>query len=321
MRDALTTRAGKEAISYEGLPPLVRKFVEFKFKDGKMSFQDWKAFRDQVGSAIGVALAKGDNSSVRPLAILSEQLDNMATSYGKTNEKFEQFRLVYDKNVVAPFERSGVIRVTAKGPGSTGEQPQYYLPDEQVVKAFLTNTDTARQFMKLFADKPADMRSMKAVVLDQIRETAYNYNKGVFNPDKINSYLNKNREVLSELGLLDDLLDTQKLIEDQVARQATLTDRRRAIQGNSLLGAIGRALKNESPDQLFKEALTNPAKMRELKTISSQATDSLTAEQSSQAFRAAITEKMLAKAPDALSSPTAFKQWMVKKRRSFRCCL
>jgi len=312
VRDALTTRAGKEAISYEGLPPLVRKFVEFKFKDGKMSFQDWKAFRDQVGSAIGVALAKGDNSSVRPLAILSEQLDNMATSYGKTNEKFEQFRLVYDKNVVAPFERSGVIRVTAKGPGSTGEQPQYYLPDEQVVKAFLSDTNTARQFVNLFGDKPADMRAMKAVVLDQIRDTAYNYNKGVFNPDKINSYLNKNREVLSELGLLDDLLDTQKLIEDQVARQATLTDRRRAIQGNSLLGAVGRAMKNESPDQLFKEALTNPAKMRELKTIASQATDSLTAEQSAQAFRAAITEKMLAKAPDALSSPTAFKQWMVK---------
>ena len=312
VRDALTTRAGKEAISYEGLPPLVRKFVEFKFKDGKMSFQDWKSFRDQVGSAIGVALAKGDNSSVRPLAILSEQLDNMATSYGRTNEKFEQFRLVYDKNVVAPFERSGVIRVTAKGPGSTGEQPQYYLPDEQVVKAFLADTNTARQFMKLFADKPADMRAMKAVVLDQIRDTAYNYNKGVFNPDKINSYLNKNREVLSELGLLDDLLDTQKLIEDQVARQATLTDRRRAIQGNSLLGAVGRALKNESPDQLFKEALTSPAKMRELREVASVATDSYTAEQGAQAFRAAITEKMLAKAPDALGSPTAFKQWMVK---------
>ena len=312
VRDALTTKAGKEAISYEGLPPLVRKFVEFKFKDGKMSFQDWKAFRDQVGSAIGVALAKGDNSSVRPLAILSEQLDNMATSYGRTNEKFEQFRLVYDKNVVAPFERSGVIRITSKGPGTTGEQPQYYLPDEQVVKAFLADTNTARQFMTLFADKPADMRAMKAVVLDQIRDASYNYNKGVFNPDKINSYLNKNREVLTELGLFDQLVDTRQLIDDQVARQAALTDRKRAIQGNSLLGAVGRALKNESPDQLFKEALTNPAKMRELKRVASQATDSLTAEQSGQAFRAAITQKMLAKAPDALESPTAFKQWMVK---------
>ena len=312
VKTALTSRAGDEAISYEGLPPLVRKFVEFKFKDGKMSFQDWKTFRDQVGGAIGKALAVGDNSSVRPLAILSEQLDNMATSYGKTNEKFDDFRIWYDANVITPFERSGVIRITAKGQGSTKDKPQYYLPDEEVATAFLQNTNTARQFMTLFADKPADMRNMKNVVLDQLRNTAYNQNKGVFDPNKVNTYINKNREVLSELNLLGDLTNTEGMLRDMVTRQAELETRRRVINSNLLIGSVARSLKNDSPEQLFREALTNPAKMKELKQVASQATDDLTADEAGHAFRAAITEKLLEKAPVALSDPTAFKQWMVK---------
>ncbi len=312
VRDSLTSRAGDKAISYQGLPPLVRKFVEFKFKDNRMSFQDWKSFRDQVGSAIGKASAVGDKASIRPLAILSDQLDNMAASYGKTNEKFDDFRIYYDANVVTPFQRSGVTRVTAKGQGSTKERPQYYVADEKVADAFLQDTNTAKQFMKLFADKPADMRAMKNVVLDKLRTTAFNQNKGIFEPDKVNKYINTNREVLTELGIIDDLLDTETMLREMVTRNAELEVRRRTINGNLLMGSVARATKNESPDQLFTEALRSPAKMRELKRIASQATDDLTEEEASRAFRSAITQKMLDKAPTALSDPTAFKQWMVR---------
>ena len=312
VRDSLTSRAGDEAISYQGLPPLVRKFVEFKFKDNRMSFQDWKSFRDQVGSAIGKASAVGDKASIRPLAILSDQLDNMAASYGKTNEAFDDFRIYYDANVVTPFQRSGVTRVTAKGQGSTKERPQYYVADEKVADAFLQDTNTAKQFMKLFADKPDDMRAMKNVVLDKLRTTAFNQNKGIFEPDKVNKYINTNREVLTELGIIDDLLDTETMLREMVTRNAELEVRRRTINGNLLMGSVARATKNQSPDQLFTEALRNPAKMRELRQIASQATDDLTEEEASQAFRAAITQKMLDRAKTALSDPTAFKQWMVK---------
>jgi len=312
VRDALTTKAGDQAISYQGLPPLVRKFVEFKFKDNRMSFQDWKSFRDQVGSAIGKASALGDKASIRPLAVLSDQLDSMATSYGKTNEAFDDFRVWYDANVVTPFQRSGVTRITAKGQGSTKERPQYYVADEKVADAFLQDTNTARQFMKLFADKPADMRAMKNVILDKLRTTAFSQSKGIFEPDKVNKYINTNREVLTELGLIDDLTNTETMLRDMVERNAELEVRRRTINGNLLMGSVARATKNQSPDQLFTEALRSPAKMRELKQVASQATDDLTEEEASMAFRAAITEKMLAKAPVALSDPTAFKQWMVK---------
>ena len=315
VRDALTSRAGEEALSYQGLPPLVRAFMEKKFDKGRMSFQDWKLFRDQVGGAIGAAMAKGDNAAVRPLAILSEQLDNMAVSFGRTNEKFEQFRLVYDKNVVAPFERSGVIKVTGKAPGSTKEEVQYYLADEEVAKSFLANTNTARQFMNLFADKPADLRHMKNIVLDQLRTKAYNSRKGIFEPDKVNTYIDQNREVLEVLGLTDDLLNTEAMLRDMLARNAELTARQRAINGNLLFGAIARAEQNQNPDSLFTEALRNPAKMRELRNIAEAGSDDLSADEATQAFRAAVTEKLLALNPKAMENPTEFKAWMVKNEK------
>ena len=315
VRDALTSKAGEKALSYQGLPSLVRNFIEKDFEKGRMSFQDWKLFRDQVGGAIGAAMAKGDKAAVRPLAILSEQLDNMAVSFGKTNEKFEQFRLVYDKNVVAPFERSGVIKVTGKAAGSTKEDVQYYLADEEVAKSFLENTNTARQFMNLFADKPADLRHMKNVVLDQLRVKAYSPNKGIFEPDKVNSYLNQNREVLEILGLTDDLLNTETMLRDMVARNAELTARRRAVNGNLLMGTIARAEKNQKPEQLFADALKSPAKMRELREIAEAGSDSLAPEEAAAAFRSAVTERMFKETPSAMENPTAFKQWLSDNER------
>jgi len=312
VRSALTSGAGDEAISYKGLPGLVKEFIEFKFKDGQISFQDWKRFRDQVSQGIGKAISQGASQDLRSLAILGENLDKMGVAFGKTNKNFEDFRAYYEANVILPFEKSGVVRVTSKGSGGSKEAPSYWLSDEQVASSFLEDTNMARQYVSLFADDPAQMRNIKSVVLDKLRAVADPNRKGVFNPDAVNTYLNKNREVLTELGLFDDLTNTTTMLDDMVARQAELVARRRVVDGNMLNKMIARSLNSDSPNKLFDEAINNPAKMRELKAATTKGNDDISAEDAGHAFRAAVTERMLAKAPDVMSDPAKFKEWMVK---------
>ena len=315
VRDAVMVKQGEEAISYSGLPGQVKKFIEFEFKDGRMSFQDWKTFRDQVSSEIGKNMAVGNKTAVRQLAILAKELDNMGTAYGRTNEKFEEFRAWYDTNVILPYERSGVIKLTAKAPGGTADRPEYYLPDERVAATFLENSNTARQWMTLFGETPARMDNIKATVLDQIRNQAFVRSKGTFDPTKVDQYINKNRDVLTELGLIDDITNTQTLVDDLVGRQADLTARRRVISSNLLFKAIGRAQNTDSPEKLLNEALNSPALMRELKTAVVKDTDQLSATEAGEAFRAAVTQRLLAKAPDAMENPAKFKQWLSDNER------
>ena len=52
--------------------------------------------------------------------------------------------------------------------------------------------------------------------------------------------------------------------------------------------------------------------MRELKAATTKGNDDISAEDAGHAFRAAVTERMLAKAPDVMSDPAKFKEWMVK---------
>ena len=70
------------------------------------------------------------------LAILGENLDKMGVAFGKTNKNFEDFRSYYEANVILPFEKSGVVRVTSKGSGGSKEAPSYWLSDEQVASSF-----------------------------------------------------------------------------------------------------------------------------------------------------------------------------------------
>jgi len=318
VRSALTSGAGDKAISYKGLPGLVKEFIEKDFKNGQISFQDWKRFRDQVSQGIGKAISQGASQDLRSLAILGENLDKMGVAFGKTNKNFEDFRAYYEANVILPFEKSGVVRVTSKGSGGSKEAPSYYIGDEKVANAFLEDTNMAGQFMTLFADDPAQLRNMKSVVLDKLRAVADPNRKGVFNPDAVNTYINKNREVLSVLksdqgtSLLDDLTNTTAMLDDMVARQAELVARRRVVDGNMLNKMIARSQNSDSPNQLFDEAIRNPAKMRELKAATTKGNDDISAEDAGHAFRAAVTERMLAKAPDVMNDPTSFKQWMVK---------
>ena len=307
VKNKVMSKAGENALSYAGLPKLVRKFIESDLP--RITFQDYKQYRDQVGGAIGEALAKGKMVDVRALAILSDQLDVLGKSYGKINEKFVDYQDWYSANVILPFERSGVVKVTARQ--GSKDKPTYLLPDEKVAEAFLKDTTTAKQFVEMYGDDVNKMEQIKNVVLDNIRTQYYKGERG-FNIDGINKYLNQNRDVLNELGILEGLQNSSKMISDLTARNATLANRRKVINSNLTMKALLKATNQSDPDVLINEALKSPAALAGLRKIVMKGVDGVDAEDAGNAFRSAVLQKLMGKTgnPDFLSNPKQFKQFL-----------
>tara|TARA_A100001391_G_scaffold51672_1_gene31693 strand:+ start:3679 stop:7119 length:3441 start_codon:yes stop_codon:yes gene_type:complete len=317
MRARFQNANGTESLDYGGLPSQVKSYIENP--NDMLSFQEWKNFRDQVGSAIGAASAKGDKTAVRNLAILSDELDDIATGFGKLNEDFEGFRVYYNQNVIEPFERYGTLRITAKGAGSTPENPTYIIPDEQVAGAFLENSNTTAEFAKMFGDDQRMMGRMVSVVLDDLRNKAYAPSKSAFTPERVNSYINDNSEKLRFLTYngkpLDEALqDTQLMIEAQVARQAELQARRQAIETNSLYQTIANNAGN--PEAVINNAIRNPSQMAELMKMATKGLGGAAKAQREKTIRRAVWSAMTRDIPDIAESPEAFIRFLDKNNRS-----
>ena len=303
LKDSILTRDAEGAFSYKGLNKTVKDFIESDKQT--MSFQDWKTYRDQVTDAIGGALANRNMTDVRALTQLAKTLDEIGEAYGRTKTNFESFQNAYNTQYILPFEKSTVIKVLGK------RYTDYILPDEQVAESFLANTTTARQFMNLFKDNPKQLENMRAVVLDKINNIA-NVKGGMLDPNKINKYLNTNREVLDELGLYNEFDNTRNLMNSILKRQETLANRRTTINTNLMYKAISKANNADDPDVFLTEALKNPASAKEIKNQMVKEGPEIL-----EAFRAAVMNKLL-KANDVTSDPLSFKKFLVKNETTLR---
>ena len=316
-------KEGVTSISYAGLPKTLKAFMETNFKNGRMSFQDWKTFRDQVSSDIGVAFARGNKQDVRNLTILGETLDKLATTFGKTNENFNTFKTWYSENVVVPFEKGGVTRVLApnisKELAESGMKYSHYiLPGEKVADAFLTDSVSAKHFMQVFENDPLAQKHMKNIILDKIHNQVYNKNKSVLDPDKLNTYINKNGEVLSELGLFEDISNTETLLRSLLKRQESLVNRRKAINSNLLMKTLLRNTQGyNSPDKLLDDALRSPKLMLDLKKAvtreASLKNSVMSSNEATEAFNAAIISRLFPE--KTWQDPVAFKSALNKHHK------
>ena len=309
LKGSILTKEGQEALSYEGVNPLIKRFIETPKRT--ISFQDWKSFRDQVSSEIGKAAALNKKGELRQLAILGETLDDLGKAYGTVNTNFEKFRKYYNENVILPYEDGYVIKLTSTAPGSTKDFVKYALPGEEVAETFLQNSNSAEQFMRLFSDNGRMLKHMKNVVLDQIRTKAYNAGKAQLDPNKINKYINDNEAVLDILKIKNDLVDEKKLLTDLLNRNANLTNRKRLLSQKALIKAIANAENTDEPLKILDNALKNPKLLKELKNSVTKSADGFSQEELLQSFRATMTERLLNKAPNALENPLGFKKFLV----------
>jgi hypothetical protein len=263
--------------------------------------------------------AKGNKTDVRNLAILAEELDNVAAGFGQVNKDFENFRVWYDTNVIQPYERYGTIRIRSTGAGSTPDSPVYIVPDEQVASSFLENSNTTREFANIFGDNKIMMDRMARVVLDDVRQKTYNARTGVFDPDKLNTYINQNTEKLRVLDIdgvpLDQQLrDTQKLINASVQRQAELQGRRDAIDSNQLVRLLAKD--GENPEKVLTNAINNPSVMGELKNTLTAGLSGAALANRERTLRRAVWSVMTRNQPDIADNPETFLQFLDRNHRS-----
>ena len=214
IRSALgtTKQGGKIDIdegALSGINPIVQRFLDFKGKN--LTFLDWKKFKMEVSDALGAAVAKGRQTDKRELTILNQELDKTITfgTKGVMNENWKKFVDQYEI-IMTPYNQSTVKKVVNMDKGGT----TYVSPSEEIASSFLKNTSTAKQYMNLFKDDElamADITSALFLDMKAIGRTGNSiYKNGIPDPKRINAWLNKNADVINELGLTDTFFGNGK---------------------------------------------------------------------------------------------------------------
>ena len=296
----------KKSLSGSGVNGLLKKFVTFfpeKGQDG-ITFFDWKNFREMAGAELGKQSALGNKPQVKQLAMLLEELDNMGKAFGKVNENFETYRTNYYNNVIQPYEKSAILQVTQKAAGSSKEFPVYATSDENVAEAFFASDETLGQFIGTFKQNESMMNSMKSTIYDKAYDAAIT--KDGLSADKLNAFINKNREKLTTIGMMDEFSNTSKLLQNISTRRLDLNNRAKIIANNKMVKGLILANDNLNPDKMFDSALRDPKLMLDLKKTVLKMDDY----EVTRAFNAAIFQRVFAKNPDIASNPTAFKQYL-----------
>ena len=301
----------EKSLSGSGVNSLIKKFVTFFPEQGQdgITFFDWKNFREMAGAELGKQSALGNKPQVKQLAILLEELDGMGKSFGKINESFETYRKSYYNNVIQPYEKSAVLQVMQKGAGSSKENPVYQTSDENVADAFFASDETLGQFIGTFKQNENMMNAMKSTIYDKAYDAAIT--KNGLNADKLNVFINKNREKLTTIGMMDEFGDTAKLLQNMATRRLDLTNRAKIISNNKMVKGLLLATDNLNPDKMFDDALRNGKLMSVLKREVGKIDDF----KATEAFNAAIFQRIFAKSPDLASNPTAFKQYLATNEK------
>lgn len=314
-------------VSYRGLPEPVRRFLEFNFqgkgKNGKISFQDWKQFRREVGGAI--AAAKGEEK--RSLAILQKELDGLAFGKAKTADNYRKFAQWYDANVILPFEDTVIRKVTRFGPGTRAGQDkyEYVLPAESVAKEFLKDSKTAEVFMRTFGDDPDYLDTMRNVVFDEARRASVR--DGRIDPQRLAQFVEKNRQAFSVLKLQDpatgepvamdqflsNISDTAGAL---LARQQSLQARQAVVNRYQLTKALSKVDgvgDNLELEQVIDEAIKNPKLMKQLNNSVSRGED---AENLSISLKREIANRIFT--PKVTDNPETFGRFLAQNEKMLR---
>ena len=323
LNNSLGTKAGEDGTqidkdSLSSINPLIENFIKYK---KRFTFLDWKRYRDEVGAAIGAAAAKGKKDEVRQLSLFKQVLDEdiIFGTTAKMNKAWKAFTKIYDHEYALPFENGTVKKVlnTSKIVGSQDgiKAPEYtYItPGEEVAGAFLANSVTAANFLKTFPNDPVALSNITAVLLQNMKNFSTPSGSSI-SLNRMNTWMNKNKEIIKELGLekvfgnetksiqIGDVnFPAPALITNMTQRIAQLEARRNFFSKQELishfvnLGRKGQISEISSPDLLFDNILNkkggNPLLLNKLaKEVRSMNDPEMT-----KAFNSIVIEKIMNK--------------------------
>jgi len=294
------------------LPKVIRDFVNDQAS--VINFQTWKKYRDKVGDELSAAIANNQGSDIKHLAEFKERLDTFGNLYYSTNENWVKFKDRYREEYALPFERGIAYQVLSPSSASRPNDIRYVTSDEAVAKSFTKNVENATDFLNLYKDKPEAVASMRNVILDGAKDTAVK--DGVIIPSKLETFITKNREILTTLGLHDELSNVQSAASAMAERQVELKARQAAINSDRVNKLLDRVKSAElSPEQYIDQLISRPADMKAIVSKIDAANDSGLKE----AFNQAVWTRL--RETNDISNPGGFLQAINDNRRALEMSL
>jgi len=274
------------------IPEEINNFIRWsKEANTRLSFQDWKKWREKIGVSIGHARASGNKTDASYLGMFQDQLDEFVT--GRVNiirssnlmpegavpagtspalnpagKRYLDFVEAYKREVIEPFDNSYLSQVTRRQ-GGTKENPLYQTRTENIADGFLT-PEGIDGYIGLFGvngrtPSTARMDDARNAMRDKAFGLVYD-GKGALKADKLKQFTRQNDDVLRKLDLLDEFTDTTaayKGLSDRLAVQTELADN---IANNGLYKLLNR-FGGQDADLLMTNIFNNPAKLGEAFTI------------------------------------------------------
>lgn len=300
------------------LPGVIKDFVN---ADGNViRFQDWKRYRDETIDQLSAAKASGRNTDIVNLTKFKEQLDQFGNVFYGANKNWLTFKNRYRDEYALPFERGVAYEITQPSMASRPGDVRYLTSDEMVARAFTRNTENARDFVRLFANDDEARTAMRKIVLDAARDASMGRTntmyEGTINPDRLKTFVNKNREVLDTLGLRSELDEVQKATAAFSTRAKELKNRENIIKTDQVRKMIDQV--NDatfSPDEFIDRAITRPAMMKKIADRVESANDPALKE----AFKQSVWTRL--QATNDINDPGAFMETLKKNERALRIAL
>ena len=327
VNEELAPQQGKEAYSFDESPQAIKKLIDWD-SNKTFSFDDYINARKAVGNEINKSIKQGTGQQI-PLQRLRTLFDDWAPgAFGKVGKNYVDFLKFTRETLFEPFEKSLITQITAKDGGKG-----YLTQSENAAKTLINkDAEVIDAFVTTVKAESSEVDELKAVFLDNMYESAFLKNKGVWDADKLNLWMNNNKDRLSVLpgkdgeSFLDEMNVTQNALNKSLQRRKIATERKETIE-KSLLG---RFFKNQEkrgsqdPEQDFLSQIINkPSKEGGVNTMLKIKNDFLASEEgksmgkidAENVFRRTIFEK-LDEEQQIMQDPAKFKAWLQEDKNT-----
>ena len=304
----LIPRAGKDSLTYQNLPKVIKQFLEFGEKNTALSFQDYKNFKQTVNDELTSALAKKEGQKIKQLTLFEETLDGISFRGGDAVKKsVDEFNDYYRTHIIMPFRSSVVEKVLRKDIASTDEVPIFLSRGEQIARLFLASNDDAQAYSRLFSGDQQKMKFIQDAYIDKIAQSATK-NDGTIDLQKIAKQLNQDQRsgILDTLGINESFGDVGKTVRALFDRRQVLDNRLQIINQNKLMKVLKNLADDDNPTALIDKAIKSQgtALMKDIKKsvdrVAAQETAGIknnTQPTITDAFNSVVLNRIISQAP------------------------
>jgi hypothetical protein len=255
-----SVRKGTDSFGAKINPP------ETVLPENKVTFQDIKTYREELGESIRQAERMGFGQKKRRLVVLQKDLDNFIESSLSEKDpdlisRYGQFRQRYKSDFIDRFEKGVLEKVEKSNQGGF-----YALPDEKVASEFFKPgaVSAARQFNETFGTDAEAYQALEGSVLDSMRQATVR--DGVIDLGKYKTWMRLHDSILNEFPELKSRIEDIGQVNSAISmRQNELRLRREKVENSFLAKTIDNVVSGkQNPEQVLDNVLKRPALMQQL---------------------------------------------------------